>query len=47
LPFVIKATATALQFNNNMEKLVPALGANIVTVLLTDALLAVSIFLTL
>ena len=47
LPFVIKATATALQFNNNMEKLIPALGANIVTVLLTDALLAISIFLTL
>jgi len=47
LPFVIKATITALQFNTNMEKLVPALGANIITVLLTDALLAVSIFLTL
>ncbi len=47
LPLVIKATTTALQYNTNMEKLVPALGANIVTVLLTDALLAVSIFLTL
>lgn len=47
LPFAIKATATALQYNNNIGKLIPALGANIVTVLLTDALLAVSIFLTL
>jgi 1,4-dihydroxy-2-naphthoate octaprenyltransferase len=47
LPFVIKSTTTALQFNNNIEKLVPALGANIVTVLLTDALLAISIFLAL
>jgi 1,4-dihydroxy-2-naphthoate octaprenyltransferase len=47
LPIVIKATATALQFNNNMDRLVPALGANIITVLLTDALLALSILLTL
>jgi len=47
LPLVIKATAIALRFNNNIDKLIPALGANIVTVLLTDALLAVSIFLTL
>lgn len=47
LPIVIKATSTALRYNNNMDKLVPALGANIITVLLTDALLAVSIFLTL
>jgi 1,4-dihydroxy-2-naphthoate octaprenyltransferase len=45
LPFVIKSTTTALQFNNNIERLVPALGANIITVLLTDALLAISIFL--
>lgn len=47
LPIVIKATITALRYNSNIEKLIPALGANIVTVLLTDALLAVSIFLTL
>ena len=47
LPFVIKATISALRFNDNMDKLIPALGANIVTVLLTDALLAVSILLTL
>jgi len=47
LPFVIKATISALRYNDNMDKLIPALGANIVTVLLTDALLAASIFLTL
>ena len=47
LPFVIKSTTTAIQFNNDREKLIPALGSNIITVLLTDALLAVSILLTL
>ncbi|MCX6239550.1 MAG: prenyltransferase [Bacteroidia bacterium] len=47
LPIGIKATITALRYNSNIEKLIPALGANILTVLLTDALLAVSIFLTL
>ena len=47
LPFVIKSTSTALRFNNNIDKLIPALGANIATVLMTDALLAISIFLTL
>jgi hypothetical protein len=36
-----------LKFYNNVEKLIPALGANIVTVLLTDALLALAIFITL
>jgi len=47
LPFVIKATGSALRFNGNTDTLIPALGANIVTVLLTDALLAVAVFLTL
>ena len=47
LPLIFKATVTALRFNSNMDKLIPALGANIATVLLTDALLAVSIFITL
>lgn len=47
LPIIIKATSTTLKFYNKTEKLIPALGENIVTVLLTDALLAVAIFITL
>lgn len=47
LPFVIKAANSALHYNGNFDTLIPALGANVVTVLLTDALLAASVFLTL
>ncbi|MEI6276494.1 MAG: prenyltransferase [Prolixibacteraceae bacterium] len=47
LPIIFKATSTTLQSYNNVDKLIPALGANIATVLLTDALLAASLFLTL
>lgn len=47
LPVIYIATSTTLKFYNNIDKLVPALGANIVTVLLTDALLALAIFITL
>lgn len=47
LPFAFKAVSTTLVNYNNIEKLIPALGANIVTVLLTDALLALAIFLAL
>lgn len=47
LPVIFTATSKTLRFYNNVDKLVPALGANIVTVLLTDALLALSIFITL
>ncbi len=47
LPVVVKATSTTLMNYNNIDKLIPALGANIVTVLLTDALLALAIFLAL
>ncbi|HWS01112.1 MAG TPA: prenyltransferase [Prolixibacteraceae bacterium] len=47
LPVIFKATATTLKFYNNIDKLIPALGANIATVLLTDALLALAIFITL
>ena len=46
IPLVFKASVTTLKYYNNMEKLIPALGANIGTVLLTDALLAVAIFIT-
>lgn len=47
IPIIFKATSTALKSYNDMERLIPALGANIVTVLLTDALLAAAIFITL
>lgn len=47
LPIIFVATQKALTYYNNVEMLVPALGANIVTVLLTDALLAIAIFITL
>jgi 1,4-dihydroxy-2-naphthoate octaprenyltransferase len=47
LPIIFKATSTTLKFYNKTEKLIPALGANIATVLLTDALLAAAIFITL
>jgi len=47
VPLVFKASVTTFNYYNNMEKLIPALGANIGTVLLTDALLAAAIFITL
>lgn len=47
LPIIYMATSTTLRFYNDIDKLVPALGANIITVLLTDALLALAIFITL
>ncbi len=47
LPLILKATKTTLKYYGNAEKLVPALGENIATVLLTDALLALAIFITL
>ena len=47
LPIIFKATVTTLKSYNNVDQLIPALGANIATVLLTDALLAASIFITL
>jgi 1,4-dihydroxy-2-naphthoate octaprenyltransferase len=47
IPFIFKASLTTLKFYNNIDKLIPALGANIATVLLTDALLALAIFITL
>ena len=47
LPIIFKATSTTLKFYNKTEKLIPALGENIATVLLTDALLAAAIFITL
>ena len=47
LPIIFKATTTTLKYYNKIDKLIPAMGANIATVLLTDALLALAIFITL
>jgi 1,4-dihydroxy-2-naphthoate polyprenyltransferase len=44
LPFAVKACRTALWNNEDMPKLVAALGSNVITVLATDLLLALAIF---
>jgi len=46
LPLAVQASSTAIQHGNDLEKLVPALGSNVITVLATDLLLAVSIIIT-
>ena len=45
LPLAAKATITALKHHDDHERLVPALGANVMTVLGTDLALAVALFL--
>ena len=47
LPVITMATVTTIRNYDNTDKLIPALGANIVTVLATDAMLALAIFITL
>ena len=47
LPFAVKACNIALRNNDDMPKLVSALGSNVITVLATDLLLAVAIFIEL
>jgi 1,4-dihydroxy-2-naphthoate octaprenyltransferase len=42
-PLGIKAAATAMKHGNDLGKLVPALGSNVITVLGTDLLLAVAV----
>lgn len=44
LPLGIKAAFTAIRHGDDLGKMVPALGSNVMTVLLTDLLLAVSVF---
>ncbi len=44
LPLGIKASVTAIKHGDDIGKLVPALGSNVVTVLATDLLLAVAVF---
>ncbi len=43
-PLGIKAAVTAVKHGNDIGKLVPALGSNVITVLATDLLLAVAVF---
>ena len=44
LPLGIKASITAIKYGDDIGKLVPALGSNVITVLATDLLLAVAVF---
>lgn len=44
LPLGVKASVTAIRHGNDFGKIVPALGSNVMTVLLTDLLLAVGVF---
>lgn len=45
-PFALKAIRTAFRHYDNLDKMIPALGANVITVLATDALLALAYLLT-
>lgn len=45
-PFALKAIGTTFKHHDNLQKMIPALGANVITVLSTDALLALGYFLT-
>jgi 1,4-dihydroxy-2-naphthoate polyprenyltransferase len=45
LPLAVKASLTALKHHSDRERLIPAMGANVMTVLGTDLALAVGLFL--
>jgi 1,4-dihydroxy-2-naphthoate octaprenyltransferase len=45
-PFALKAIGTTFKHHNDFQKMIPALGANVITVLSTNALLALGYFLT-
>lgn len=44
VPLGIKASVTAIRHGDDFGKIVPALGSNVITVLATDLLLAVAVF---
>jgi 1,4-dihydroxy-2-naphthoate polyprenyltransferase len=46
IPIAVKASQTAIKHGDNMEKLVPALGQNVIVVLAVDFLLAVGVFIS-
>jgi 1,4-dihydroxy-2-naphthoate octaprenyltransferase len=45
IPFAIKATYKTMKYYNNLREIIPAMKLNVITVLGTDALLALSYFL--
>ena len=45
-PLALKAIRTAFKHHDDLEKMIPALGANVITVLATDALLALGYLVT-
>jgi 1,4-dihydroxy-2-naphthoate octaprenyltransferase len=44
LPLAVKACLTAIRHGDDFKKMIPALGSNVMTVLGTDLLLAISVF---
>ncbi len=47
LPIALKACMTALKSGDKLDLIIPAMGQNVLVVLITDLLIAVSVFLTL
>lgn len=45
IPFALKAIGTTFKHHDELDKMIPALGANVITVLATDALFALGYFL--
>jgi 1,4-dihydroxy-2-naphthoate octaprenyltransferase len=43
LPLAFKAMQAAVKYNNDMSKLVPALGMDVITVLVTPLLMSIGI----
>ena len=43
LPLAFKAMRAAVKYNNDMSKLVPALGMDVITVLVTPLLMSIGI----
>jgi 1,4-dihydroxy-2-naphthoate octaprenyltransferase len=44
IPLAVKASLTAIRHGSDVAKMVPALGSNVMTVLATDLLLAIAVF---
>ncbi len=47
LPVAFKASITAIKFGDSFEKMVPALGLNVMVVLASDLLIALAVFIEL
>jgi hypothetical protein len=45
IPFAFKAMNKTMKYYNNLQEIIPAMKMNVITVLGTDALLALSYFL--